>query len=107
LFFSSALQQCGVCDDGAATHTVVHSDTDVVRTSHIFVREVDVDDGWNDDATSDTAKSFKIVDIRDMTVAFRPVKDASNASQKSEETSSSVKRSHSQIDQVSKRFVRC
>ena len=89
-----------MCEDGASTHTVVHSDADHIRTCHLYVQEVVMEDEWGEPASSDAVKSYKVVDIRDVTVAFKPpqpspVKEGStDGTGRPEEAG--IKRSHSQ-----------
>ncbi len=66
IFFSSSYQQCGVCDDVSTTHSVVENDGDTITTCSIVVRQIENVDEWGE-----TTKSFKIVDISDVSVAFK------------------------------------
>ena len=67
LLFSSALQQCGVCEDGPVPPPV---GIDTIKTCHIYLRQVDAEDPWGDD-TSGAVKTFKIVDIRDINIPHK------------------------------------
>ena len=86
LHFSSSFQQCGVCDDVSTTHSVVNSDVGNILTCHIVTRQIDNENEWGD-----VSKSYKIVDIRDVSVPFRQ----ENNDVTSEGT---VKRNHSQSE---------
>ncbi len=68
-----------------------------------------MEDEWGEPAASDAVKSYKIVDIRDITVAFKPpqpspAKDASgDGTGRSEDAG--IKRSHSQDPAVGNNHV--